>query len=76
MEKKQRQFIAEHDDYSSHLLKAMAGRLAEAFAERLHQRVRTEFWGYASDEALSNEALIAELYRGIRPAPGNSACPD
>ena len=51
-------------------------RLAEAFAERLHQRVRTEFWGYAADEALSNEDLIAEQYRGIRPAPGYPACPD
>jgi 5-methyltetrahydrofolate--homocysteine methyltransferase len=54
----------------------MADRLAEAFAERLHQRVRTELWGYAPDEALSNEDLIAEKYRGIRPAPGYPACPD
>lgn len=76
MEKKERQFIADHDDYSAILLKALADRLAEAFAERLHQRVRTEFWGYAPDEALSNEALIAEQYRGIRPAPGYPACPD
>jgi 5-methyltetrahydrofolate--homocysteine methyltransferase len=58
------------------MLKALADRLAEAFAERLHQRVRTEFWGYAPDEALSNEQLIAEAYRGIRPAPGYPACPD
>jgi 5-methyltetrahydrofolate--homocysteine methyltransferase len=58
------------------MLKALADRLAEAFAERLHQRVRTEFWGYAPDEALSNEDLIAEKYRGIRPAPGYPACPD
>ena len=58
------------------MLKALADRLAEAFAERLHQRVRTEFWGYAADEALSNEELIAEKYRGIRPAPGYPACPD
>jgi 5-methyltetrahydrofolate--homocysteine methyltransferase len=76
VEKKERQFIADHDDYSAILLKALADRLAEAFAERLHQRVRTEFWGYAPDEALSNEALIAEQYRGIRPAPGYPACPD
>ena len=58
------------------MLKALADRLAEAFAERLHQRVRTEFWGYAPDEALSTEELIAEKYRGIRPAPGYPACPD
>jgi 5-methyltetrahydrofolate--homocysteine methyltransferase len=76
VDKKERQFIADHDDYSAILLKALADRLAEAFAERLHQRVRTEFWGYAPDEALSNEQLIAEQYRGIRPAPGYPACPD
>ena len=58
------------------MLKALADRLAEAFAERLHQRVRTELWGYAADEALSTEELIAEKYRGIRPAPGYPACPD
>jgi 5-methyltetrahydrofolate--homocysteine methyltransferase len=58
------------------MLKALADRLAEAFAERLHQRVRTEFWGYAADEQLDNEELIAEKYRGIRPAPGYPACPD
>ncbi|MGN2247417.1 methionine synthase [Frateuria sp. GZRR35] len=69
-------FHAEHDDYSSIILKALADRLAEAFAERMHERVRREFWGYASDEALDNEALIAEKYRGIRPAPGYPACPD
>ena len=69
-------FEAEHDDYSAILLKALADRLAEAFAERLHERVRTEFWGYAPDERLTNEALIAEAYRGIRPAPGYPACPD
>ena len=69
-------FEAEHDDYSSILLKALADRLAEAFAERLHQRVRHEFWGYAADETLDNNALIAEHYRGIRPAPGYPACPD
>jgi 5-methyltetrahydrofolate--homocysteine methyltransferase len=76
VEKKEAQFVADHDDYSAIMLKALADRLAEAFAERLHQRVRTEFWGYAADEALSNEALIAEQYRGIRPAPGYPACPD
>jgi 5-methyltetrahydrofolate--homocysteine methyltransferase len=76
VEKKERQFLADHDDYSAIMLKALADRLAEAFAERLHQRVRTEFWGYAPDEALSNEDLIAEKYRGIRPAPGYPACPD
>ncbi len=75
-DKKTAQFEADHDDYSAIMLKALADRLAEAFAERLHQRVRTELWGYASDEALSNEELIAEKYRGIRPAPGYPACPD
>jgi 5-methyltetrahydrofolate--homocysteine methyltransferase len=76
IEKKLAQFEADHDDYSAIMLKAIADRLAEAFAERLHQRVRTELWGYAPDEALSTEALIAEQYRGIRPAPGYPACPD
>ena len=76
VEKKVAQFMADHDDYSAIMLKALADRLAEAFAERLHQRVRTEFWGYAPDEALSAEDLIAERYRGIRPAPGYPACPD
>ncbi|MGH8052461.1 MAG: methionine synthase [Stenotrophomonas sp.] len=69
-------FEAEHDDYNAILLKALADRLAEAMAERLHQRVRTEFWGYARDEQLDNEALIAEKYSGIRPAPGYPACPE
>jgi 5-methyltetrahydrofolate--homocysteine methyltransferase len=69
-------FEAEHDDYSAIILKALADRLAEAFAERLHQRVRTEFWGYAGGEQLDNAALIAETYKGIRPAPGYPACPD
>ncbi|MGY4891570.1 UNVERIFIED_CONTAM: methionine synthase [Xanthomonas axonopodis] len=69
-------FEAAHDHYNSILLKALADRLAEALAERLHQRVRTEFWGYVEDEALDNEALIAERYRGIRPAPGYPACPE
>jgi len=69
-------FEADHDDYNAILLKALADRLAEAFAERLHQRVRREFWGYAADESLDNDALIAERYRGIRPAPGYPACPE
>ncbi len=67
---------AEHDDYRAILLKALADRLAEAFAERMHQRVRRELWGYAPDESLENDALIREAYRGIRPAPGYPACPD
>jgi 5-methyltetrahydrofolate--homocysteine methyltransferase len=74
--KKEQQFEADHDDYSAIMLKALADRLAEAFAERLHQRVRTDLWGYAPEEALSVEDLIAEKYRGIRPAPGYPACPD
>ena len=69
-------FEADHDDYSAIMLKALADRLAEAFAERLHQLVRTRYWGHASDESLSNEELIAEKYQGIRPAPGYAACPD
>ncbi len=69
-------FAAQHDDYGSILLKALADRLAEALAERMHQRVRREFWGYAPDEHFSNEQLIEEEYRGIRPAPGYPACPD
>jgi 5-methyltetrahydrofolate--homocysteine methyltransferase len=69
-------FKRANDDYSAILVKALADRLAEAFAERLHQRVRTEFWGYAADENLSNVDLIAERYRGIRPAPGYPAQPD
>ncbi len=76
VEKKEKQFTDDHDDYSAIMLKALADRLAEAFAERLHQRVRTDLWGYAPHEALSNEELIAEKYRGIRPAPGYPACPD
>ncbi len=76
IEKKEKQFTDDHDDYSAIMLKALADRLAEAFAERLHQRVRTELWGYAPDEALDTPALIAERYRGIRPAPGYPACPD
>ena len=69
-------FEAAHDDYNAILLKALADRLAEAFAERLHERVRKEFWGYAPAEALSNQELIREGYQGIRPAPGYPACPD
>ncbi len=69
-------FKAGIDDYSDILLKALADRLAEAFAERLHQHVRTDLWGYAPDEQLTNEALIREQYRGIRPAPGYPACPE
>ncbi|MCB2076689.1 MAG: B12-binding domain-containing protein, partial [Novosphingobium sp.] len=69
-------FKAAHDDYSDILLKALADRFAEAFAERLHQHVRTTLWGYAPGEQLTNEALIREDYRGIRPAPGYPACPD
>jgi len=76
VEKKERQFTDDHDDYSAIMLKALADRLAEAFAERLHQRVRTELWGYAADEKLSTEEMIGEKYRGIRPAPGYPACPD
>lgn len=64
------------DDYSAIMVKALADRLAEAFAEHLHERVRKEYWGYASDESLDNEALIKEQYKGIRPAPGYPACPD
>jgi 5-methyltetrahydrofolate--homocysteine methyltransferase len=66
----------DHDDYNSIMLKAIADRLAEAFAERMHERVRTEFWPYVSDEQLSNDQLIKEDYQGIRPAPGYPACPD
>ncbi|MBX3652173.1 MAG: methionine synthase [Burkholderiales bacterium] len=76
IEKHLERFEKANDDYSSILLKALADRLAEAFAELLHLRVRREFWGYAPDEALDNAALITEKYRGIRPAPGYPACPD
>jgi len=69
-------FESDHDDYGAIMAKALADRLAEAFAERLHQRVRRELWGYAEDETLDNAALIGERYRGIRPAPGYPACPD
>jgi 5-methyltetrahydrofolate--homocysteine methyltransferase len=69
-------FEANHDDYNAIMLKCLADRLAEALAERMHERVRKEFWGYAADEILDNEALIRERYKGIRPAPGYPACPD
>lgn len=70
------QYKKDHDDYNSIMLKALADRLAEAFAERLHERVRKEFWGYVPQEHLDNDSLIAEKYQGIRPAPGYPACPD
>ncbi len=75
-EKKEAQFLAAHDDYSAILFKALADRLAEAMAECMHHRVRTDLWGYAAGEQLSNEELIKEKYQGIRPAPGYPACPD
>jgi 5-methyltetrahydrofolate--homocysteine methyltransferase len=75
-EKKERFFLDDHDDYSAITLKALADRLAEAFAEALHERVRRDLWGYAADEAISLNDEIAEKYRGIRPAPGYPACPD
>ncbi len=76
VEKKEQQFLAAHDDYNAILFKALADRLAEALAECMHARVRTDLWGYAAGEALSNEELIKEKYQGIRPAPGYPACPD
>ncbi|CAN1529782.1 MetH Methionine synthase I, cobalamin-binding domain [Methylophilaceae bacterium] len=76
IEKRIKQFEDAHDDYSSILLKALADRLAEAFAEYLHERVRVDFWGYAANEKLDKVALIKEQYQGIRPAPGYPACPD
>lgn len=69
-------FVAANDDYNAILVKALADRLAEAFAEYLHKKIRTEHWGYAAGETLDNDALIAEKYAGIRPAPGYPACPD
>jgi len=75
-EKKEQYFKDDHDDYSSIMFKSLADRLAEAFAEALHQRVRQDLWGYAAAETLDHDALIAEKYRGIRPAPGYPACPD
>jgi 5-methyltetrahydrofolate--homocysteine methyltransferase len=76
VDKKEKYFLDDHDDYSAIMLKALADRLAEAFAECLHQRVRTDLWGYAAQEQLDADALIAEKYQGIRPAPGYPACPD
>jgi len=76
IEKKLEEFAKANDDYSSIMLKALADRFAEAFAEYLHEKVRKSDWGYASDEALDGAALIAERYKGIRPAPGYPACPD
>lgn len=76
VDKKEAQFEADHDDYSAIMLKALADRLAEGFAECLHERVRKDLWGYDAAEALSNDELIAEKYRGIRPAPGYPACPE
>jgi len=76
VEEKAAQFLAKHDDYSAIMLKALADRLAEAFAELMHWRVRTDLWGYAAGEQLSTEELIDEKYQGIRPAPGYPACPD
>lgn len=76
IEEKIKEFEQDHDDYKSIMLKALADRLAEAFAERLHERVRKEFWGYQKEESLSNEELIKEKYQGIRPAAGYPACPD
>ena len=71
-----KQFQETHDDYNAILLKALADRLAEAFAELMHKKVREELWGYAPNETLANEELINEKYQGIRPAPGYPACPD
>ncbi|HPH47209.1 MAG TPA: vitamin B12 dependent-methionine synthase activation domain-containing protein, partial [Chryseolinea sp.] len=76
IEKLLEKYKADHDDYSDIMLKALADRLAEAFAECLHEKVRREFWGYAKNESLSNDEMIEEKYQGIRPAPGYPACPD
>ena len=76
VDKKEKQFEADHDDYSAIMLKALADRFAEAFAECLHERVRKDLWGYAAGETLTNEQLIGEQYKGIRPAPGYPACPE
>ena len=76
IEKYEKRFEDAHDDYSSIMLKSLADRLAEAFAEYLHERVRKDLWGYAAQEALSSEEMIAEKYVGIRPAPGYPACPE
>jgi 5-methyltetrahydrofolate--homocysteine methyltransferase len=76
IEKREQAFEAAHDDYSAIMLKALADRFAEAFAECLHERVRKDLWGYAAQENASLEDLVAEKYQGIRPAPGYPACPD
>ena len=76
VDKREAAFQAHHDDYGAIMLKSIADRLAEAFAEMLHERVRRDLWGYATDEALTNEELVRETYRGIRPAPGYPACPE
>ena len=76
VEKREQQFLEQHDDYSSIMLKAIADRMAEAFAEYMHHRVRTDLWGYAAQESLATDDLISEKYQGIRPAPGYPACPD
>jgi 5-methyltetrahydrofolate--homocysteine methyltransferase len=76
IEKYEKRFEDAHDDYSSIMLKSLADRLAEAFAEYLHERVRKDLWGYAAQETLSSEEMIAEKYVGIRPAPGYPACPE
>jgi 5-methyltetrahydrofolate--homocysteine methyltransferase len=76
MESKVKLFEKNHDDYNAILLKSLADRLAEAYAEFLHKEVRTNYWGYSKNETLDNEDLIKEKYQGIRPAPGYPACPD
>ncbi|HSI45595.1 MAG TPA: vitamin B12 dependent-methionine synthase activation domain-containing protein, partial [Methylophilus sp.] len=76
MEKRLAEYEKNHDDYNAIMFKSLADRLAEAFAEYMHERVRTDFWAYAASEALDKEALIKEQYKGIRPAPGYPACPD
>ncbi|MDG1460732.1 MAG: vitamin B12 dependent-methionine synthase activation domain-containing protein, partial [Luminiphilus sp.] len=76
VEERAKAFEAEHDDFNAIMLKALADRLAESFAEQLHREVRTNYWGYDPEETLENAELIRERYRGIRPAPGYPACPD
>ena len=76
IETRLREFEANHDDYNAIMLKVLADRLAEAFAELMHEKVRKQLWGYGADEALSNNQLIMEDYQGIRPAPGYPACPE
>jgi 5-methyltetrahydrofolate--homocysteine methyltransferase len=71
-----KEFEDQNDDYNAIMVKVLADRLAEAFAEKLHERVRKEFWGYAPDESFDNNSLLKEKYQGIRPAPGYPACPD